>query len=457
MTRKLADQLQAFLSRENLAPEEIASRAQWIEIVIMSALSLGLVWLLQPEDPTLSEVNFPWLWLVPMLIALRYGVMPGLLSGMLVIVNTLVAAQIERIPGFFPIESLLGGGVITLLCGEFSDVWRDRNLRMEESYLYVSERLARLTKRHLLLNQSHDRLEQELLARPGSLRDALVKLRSMALDLQNQKIGTHALPGSNEVLQLLTQYVNIEVASIYLLKRTDVGYKLGEKVSQLGQPEPLDPDDELLELVLESNNLAHIAGQEVSLRRRTRQLVIAPLIAGNEEMVAVLAVTRMPFFALNTENLQILLVLLGYYADILQTAPRVASIQQKIPEMPFVFADELGRMLRLAEKIAMTSHVVVLRFHHLRGDEIAENMMRIKRSLDLYWRVTMNDIPVMVVLLPFASRTIKDGFLNRIEGWLEEHFRGDFDSLEINVQSVAINRYDDEPIDKLARALRNQP
>lgn len=69
----------------------------------------------------------------------------------------------------------------------------------------------------------------------------------------------------------------------------------------------------------------------------------------------------------------------------------------------------------------------------------------------------MNDIPVMVVLLPFASRTIKNGFLNRIEGWLEEHFRGDFDSLEINVQSVAINRYDDEPIDKLARALRNQP
>lgn len=457
MARKLADQLQALLSRENLAPEEIASRAQWIEIIAMSTVSLGLVWWLQPDDPALSDVNFPWLWLVPVLIALRYGVMPGLLSGMLVMANTLVAAQVGRIPGFFPIESLLGGGLITLLCGEFSDTWRDRNLRMEESYLYVSERLARLTKRHLLLNQSHDRLEQEMLARPGSLRDALVKLRSMALDLQHQDRAANTLPGSNEVLQLLTQYVNIEVASIYLLKNTETGYVLGEQVAQLGQPEPLDAHDELFELVLERNNLAHIAGQEVSLRRRTRQLVVAPLIAGNEEMIAVLAVTRMPFFALNTENLQILLVLLGYYADILQTTPRVARIQQKIPEMPFVFADELGRMLRLAEKIAMTSHVVVLRFHHLRGDEIAENMMRIKRSLDLYWKVTVEGLPILVVLLPFASRTIKDGFLNRVEHWLEEHFRGDFDSLEINLQSVIINRYDDEPIDKLALALRNHP
>lgn len=456
MARKLADQLQAFLSRENLAPEEIASRAQWIEIITMSAISLGLVWWLQPDDPSLSEVSFPWLWLVPVLVALRYGVMPGLLSGMLVIVNTLIAVQIERMPGFFPIESLLGGGLITLLCGEFSDVWRDRNLRMEESYLYVSERLARLTKRHLLLNQSHDRLEQEMLARPGSLRDALVKFRSIALTLQRDSLTDNHLPGSNEVLQLLTQYINIEVASIYLLKKTDTGYTLGEQVAKLGQPEPLDPHDELLELVLERNNLAHIAGQEVSLRRHTRQLVVAPLIAGNEEMIAVLAVTRIPFFALNTENLQILLVLLGYYADILQTAPRVVEIQNKIPDMPFIFADELGRMFHLAEKISMTSHVVVLRFRNERGDEISENMMRIKRSLDLYWKVVIEGVPILVVLLPFASRTIKDGFLTRIDHWLEDNFRGDFESLEININSIAINRHDDDSIDKLAQAIYNR-
>lgn len=457
MANKLADQLQAFLSRDNLAPEEIASRTQWIEIVTMSTLSLGMVWWLQPQDPSLSETNFPWLWLVPVLIALRYGVMPGLLSGMLVIVNTLLAAQLNRIPGIFPIESLLGGGLITILCGEFSDIWRDRNLRMEESYLYVSERLARLTKRHLLLNQSHDRLEQEMLARPGSLRDALVQLRNLSVDLQQQNTTDSHLPGANEILQLLTQYVNIEVASIYLLKNGDNGYKLGNQVAALGQPEPLDADDELFELVLKNNSLAHIGSKEISLRRRTRQLVVAPLIAGNTDLIAVLSITRMPFFALNTENLQILLVLLGYYADILQIAPRVVDIQRKVPEMPFVFADEMGRMLRLAEKIAMTSHIVVLRFHHPRGAEIAENLMRIKRSLDLYWQLTVDGTPILVVLLPFASRIIKDGFLTRIEGWLEEHFRGDFDSLDINLQSIAITQNDNESVEKLVHALHNRP
>ena len=425
---KIAQRLKVLFSRDWFAPDRVATREQWIEIVVLSLGTVVVAWFARPSDPTLSQLSFPWLWLAPVLIALRYGVLPGLISSMALMGNEWIATQLGRTPLEFSAAPIFGGGLTVLLCGEFSDVWRDRNRRMEETYLYVTERLSRLTKRHLLLNLSHDRLEQEMLARPGSLRDALVRLRGLTLDLDKRD---DLLPGADGLLQLLSQYVNIEAAEIYTLVEKDGTYILGQSAASLGDPDALAPDDELLTLALETGSLAHIAAQDVSLRRHTAQLVVAPLVAGDSDLIGVLAVTRMPFFSLNVENLQMLLVLLGYYADNLGSAPEVTRIQNQLPSMPFLFAQELARMIRLHEKIGMASHLVVMRFQGSRGHEIADNFLRIKRGLDLYWKTFTNELPILVILMPFASSSAKDGFLERVEGWLESHFKGDFVSLEV--------------------------
>jgi len=430
---KIAQRLKALFSYDGFAPERIATRAQWIEIVALSLGAVVLAWVSRPGDPTLSQLSFPWLWLAPVLTALRYGVLPGLLSSAVLIANGWAATQLGRVPVEFSAAPLFGGGLLVLLCGEFSDVWRDRNRRMEETYLYVTERLSRLTKRHLLLNLSHDRLEQEMLARPGSLRDALVRLRGLTLNVAERG---ELLPGADGLLQLLSQYVNIEAAAIYNLDYKNGTPVLGRSAASLGDPDALASDDELLTLALESGSLAHIAGQDISLRRHTSQLVVAPLVAGDSDLIGVLAVTRMPFFSLNVENLQMMLVLLGYYADNLGSAPGVRGIQSQLPSMPFLFAQELARMIRLHEKIGMASHLVVMRFQGSRGREIADNFLRIKRGLDLYWKTFVNDLPVLVILMPFASSSAKDGFLERVEAWLASHFKGDFVSLEVLLQVI---------------------
>ena len=448
MERTLANRLKSAINIDKIAPEQIATRAQWIEIVLMSTASILITWWIHPVDPSLSKVHFPWLWLVPVLIALRYGVMPGLVSATIVIINTWVAAQLGLMPDEFPIGTLFGGGVLVLLCGEFSDVWRDRNLRMEETYLYVTERLAKLTKRHLLLNLSHDRIEQEMLARPGSLRDALVQLRGIVL---NAGADGGRLPGAAGTLQLLSQYVSVDAAAIYVLEEREGTYVLGELVASRGEIEPLEESDDLFKLAIESRNLAHIASDEVSLQRVTKQLVVAPMVAGTNEMIGILAVTRMPFFALNDENLQMTLVLLGYYADIIKAAPLVQSIQNQHPTMPVLFSEECSRMLRLQAKINMPSHLIVLKFPGERGDEIATAFVRIKRGLDLYWKTFVNDIPVLVVLLPFASDSAKDGFLDRIQNWLDATFKGDFASLNISAHVISFEHAD--PMTKLAHIL----
>jgi hypothetical protein len=439
--------IKAVLSRDALAPEASTALAQWLEITGISFGAVALAWWAVPNDPALAQQRFPWLWFAPVLVALRYGVLHSLLSGCVIVGNVWVAWKFGRLPDGIPEASLFGGGLMVLLCGEFSDVWRDRNTRMEETYLYMSERLARLTKRHLLLNLSHDRLEQEMLARPGSLRDALARLRALSTASSTDE----PMHGANGLLQLLSQYVNIQSAQIYLLESNGAGYTLGQSVARLGDPAPLAADDGLLTLALETQSLAHIAGEETSLARQSTQLVVAPLVAGDNELVGVLAVERMPFFSMTVENLQMMLVMLGYFADNLRFAGGVTLIQQRLPSMPIVFAQELGRLINLYQRVGLSSHLVVMHFNGPRRKEIPDEFLRIKRGLDLYWRTLDGDVPVLVVLMPFSSISAKDGFLLRVDAWLRNRYQGDFESLKIGLKTINLDAED--PLAELAEAV----
>ena len=431
--------LKRLFGPDALAPERVAGRSQWLEVVVIPLAAVGLAWLAKPGDPMLAEGLFPWLWFAPVLIALRYGVMPGLLSSIPILLNWLLANYLGLVPNQFSPEVFFGGGLLVLVCGEFSDVWRDRNLRMEETYLYVTERLSRLTKRHLLLNLSHDRLEQEMLARPGSLRDALVRLRAIAVEASQKG---EPMPGAPGLLQILSQYVNIESATIYLLEPRGLGYVLGQQVAVLGEPEALSPDDELLLLALESSSLSHIALRDVSLERHTRQLVVAPLVAGNGALIGVLAVTRLPFFSLNVENLQMMSVILAYYADNIRHAPEVREIQTRLPTLPALFAEELVRMMAMQKKVGIASQIVLMTFDGARSDEITAEFLRIKRGLDLYWQTQVKGRPVVAVLMPFASPSAKDGFLQRVESWLQGRFGGGFEAHGIHLRAIDFARED---------------
>jgi hypothetical protein len=445
----LRARLQQMFRVQSLAPEQANSRAQWLEVVGIPLVFVALGWFSSPDDPMLSKGQFPWLWFGPILISLRYGVMPGLLGSLPLLANWLVADYMGLVAAEFSSRFFFGAGMLILLCGEFSDVWRDRNLRMAETYLYMTERLSRLTKRHLLLNLSHDRLEQEMLARPGSLRDALARMRAIVIESSTQG---GAMPGSDGLLHLLSQYVNIESAALYAVEARGDELVLGACVCKVGEPDVLAPDDELLLLAFQERSLAHIANRDVSLQRKTKQLVVAPVMAGNDELIGVLAVTRMPFFSLNVENLQMMSVILAYYADNLRNAPQVRQVQAQLPTIPALYAEELIRMTHMQKQVGIASHIVVMTFDGPQREEIPAEFLRIKRGLDLYWRTQVDGKPMIAVLMPFASPSAKDGFLQRVEGWLQSRFAGNFDSLGVHLRTIDFARED--PLLALADAVR---
>jgi hypothetical protein len=159
----------------------------------------------------------------------------------------------------------------------------------------------------------------------------------------------------------------------------------------------------------------------------------------------------MPFFSMTVENLQMMLVMLGYFADNLRSANGVVAIQQRLPNMPIVFAQEMARLLNLYQGVGLSSHLVVMHFNGARRKEIPEEFLRIKRGLDLYWQTFADDVPILVVLMPFASVSAKDGFLLRVDTWLQNRYEGDFESLKIRL--TVINFATPDPVAELAAAV----
>lgn len=433
-----------------LIASEVSNRSKWLETLLIPVLAMLLAAWLAKDDPLLLHAQFPWLWFAPLLMALRYGVLPGLIAGLLLLMEWLICNQIGVYGAAnFPRAYFFAGTLLVLLSGEFSDVWRDRLTRIEETNLYLLERLSGLTRRHLLLNLSHDRLEQEMLARPGSLRDALVSLRAA---VQESQINPQGLPGTAKLLHLLAQYTNIETAALYLAGREHEQPWLGEKVAELGETQALTRQDELFQLAMSTGHLAHVAGLDLALERNSNQLIVAPLVTSDGRIMAVLAVSKLPFFSLNVENLQMLSVILAYYADCLVSAPTVREVTAKFPAMPMIFAEEIGRLLRMQQDFHIPSHLVVLKFRGQRHLELPAELMRIKRGLDLYWETESAGHPAIVVLLPFASASAKEGFLARIDQWLQTRFGASFETLNVDIRAISFAQTD--PLHKLQQVFR---
>jgi hypothetical protein len=446
--------------QQHLAGQLIAVEAsdlsKWLETLLIPLLMMAACWAMNAGDPLLLKASFPWLWFAPLLVALRYGVLPGLISGILILIEWWVCSVLGIYgTSDFPREFFFAGALMILLAGEFSDVWRDRLERLDETNLYLVERLSGLTRRHLLLNLSHDRLEQEMLARPGSLRDALVRLRGAVMDVDAQSSQAQseaaALPAAESLLQLLAQYVNIETAALYLAREQAGQIELGRKVAELGEAGALEAGDELLLMAAKTRNLAHVASTELTLERNTRHLVVAPLLTSDDRVVGVLAIDRLPFFSLNVENLQMMSVILAYYADCVTAAPVSNEISRRLPDIPSIYAEEFGRLMYMQRNFNIVSHLVVLTFRGARQLEMPSELLRIKRGLDLYWETRVDGHPAIAVLMPFASASAKEGFLERINDWLKSRFGANFQTLEVDVRSISFATGD--PLEALATVI----
>jgi len=414
---------------------------QWLETALLTLVAAALGYAANPEDPFFVHGEFPWLLFAPVLLALRYGVLPGLGSAALLAALWVVARGAGLVPPETPALHLMGGLLLTLVCGEFASIWNARLRRVDSAFRYQRDKLERLTRQHYLLLLSHERLEQDQLSRPMTLRAALARVRSLAGDAA----APGALPGLPALAALLAQYCQLEVAGFYPCHG---GAPQSEPIAALGTPQPLALEDPMVKHCLEQHAVSHVRMGGIAQAAESRYLVVAPVAEREGRLLALFAIEQMPFLALHEEMLSTLAVLLGYYADALQVSRQARVVQRALPGCPLEFAAELVRVHRMRVEHDVPTGLALLRFAgHPDSAAFSALLKRQFRDLDTLWDLPLRaganaSVPDLLVLLPLAGPAGVEGALARLERVLEARHAVGFDGARIRSHTAQLDAGD---------------
>jgi len=436
----------------------------FVETIVATLAAIALCGMFAPHDPLLIGTGGSWIWIVPIVIALRYGTVLGACSGAIVvavwyvlypggfnpqIVGRLHIAAVTGVPGSLPVGFFFSGFVLTMLCGQFGDIWITRLRQGRAANEYLAEQLAILTRNQFMLRLSHERLEQDLMSRPATLRDSLLKLRLTVLAHEPSGTGDVPLRGAQAFLDTAAQAGQFERASIHEWRD---GALVAEPAASIGAPFPLNPDDPLIREALDTGTLAHVASIEQQHAARSAYIVCVPLVDALKTTIGIVVVESLPFLALTTDNLQFLLVLCHHYADGVRHAAVTQEITKAFPSSPYEFALDYARLSHLARTTQMQSSLVALVFGtDERSAALFDSVLRTRRALDTQWPIRDARHLVMLTLMPLSGDGAIDGYLMRIEENLRARFGVDFESAKVVEHAVAVPA--DNPVAALRRLL----
>lgn len=386
-----------------------SSMLAWTETGTLTVGFLVFCVWLRPWDPFFLASLFPWTWLAPILMALRHGSKSALLSSLLLVLAWILARHgFYPLHGDFPKPYFLGGFIASLSCGEFRDLWQAEINRERKAKEHLEQRLDSLARSHQALSLSHDRMQAGLLAHPPTLRDALAELRA------GGQIPGHPSSlepeGAQAFLTLLARFFQLETAALY---RVGGNGPEAKPLAALGPVRDLDGSDPLVSAALDSGRLCH-ALQDKDAAAPGRYLFAASLETSEGEILALLAVEKMPFFAFQEENLRALFSVLGYYAGLLAGGEAASIVTRKLPDCPLDFAAEYLRLHRLRAEAGLESSLAAA-FLPADPDPLAL-AREAGRGLDLFWLKRIPDSGAAVIaLLPFCGESQALVFLSRLE------------------------------------------
>lgn len=419
---------------------------RWLETVVITALFLAGGYYLNSGDPFFIHAQFPWIWFGPLLIALRYGMAPGMASVVIIGLSCLALQYQGVMEGAFPTNFILGGALLTLISGQFSTIWHQRLRRSDTLSTHAAERFEQLSRAYFMVRLSHDRLEQNLISRPVTLRDAMLDLRNLLA----RHAGHLDKETGGALMSILIHYCNLESAAIYPVDRH--GRLLEEPLTSCGRGAPLAAHDLLLLSAIESGNTAYQSINRLQQNESSAYLVAAPLRTSKGVLLGMLLVTEMPFLALQRETLQILGVLLAYASDHADSAQEARSILALLPDCPIVFAAELVKMVRLRRDLDINSALVTVCLPpDPRLEEQCIALERQQRGLDHSWRRDLGWGVQFTTLMPFAGPASIEGYLARLNDMLQKQFGKSVGQQGVSVRSSMVAA--DEPLNQLVDLL----
>jgi len=410
-----------------------------LETILWPALFVYLAFVANPANPFYVDEGFPWPWLGPWLIALRYGVAYGAASSF----GLLGAWALLQTGAPFPRLYFLGGAITMLIAGEFGSYWRLRVLRLQESLRFLNDKAERLTRRLYLIKLSHDELEYEMVDRPGTLREALIDLRVlMDRHTRNSPGDVAGLPGAQMMLDFVVSHCRVETAALYEI-RMEPALQL-TRVAAVGRMVDPQPDDPMVLRAIETGHQVHLQDALLEKARRSALIAATPLMSTEGQPFGMMVIGNMPFTALTADNLQTIAVLLESYADYLRLSISAGELLAVWPDAPRGLAGEFGWLTRLRVDYGLDSRCVVWRADHPRGKEILGEVLALHTRGETAWQWPIDPArhrgaPCVISLVPFSDAAAVRVYKQRVLDGITQRF-GELDPSQLSAFDFALGR-----------------
>ncbi len=413
----------------------------YLEAIVLTAIALGVSFKLNSADPFFFHAAFPWIWFIPVLLALRYGMGPGLLSVCMITLVFVFNQSADALEQNYHRLYLLSGCILTLICAEFSSLWAARVRRAEQAAFYAEHRLNQMAHAYHVISHSHTQLEQSLIAKPVTLRSAV----QACIDLLKESNGALSNEHAKRFIELISFNCNIEECALYLMEQNKLALQPAAKI---GDMNTLAVEDPLVLRCLQEGLTSYHAVNELSRQDRSEYLVCAPMQDSQGKVLGLFVIKSMPFLALNDENLQLLSILLGYYANQHGAYLQAQAILKHYPNCPLEFAAQLMQLTTLSRNAGVVSTLtgIYIKSWDKQADFI-QALLAQRRGLDLIWVYQADDICIVFVLMPFTAEAALLGYRNRIERWLQESYGVDLMLGPVTIHAQALKHKN--PIDHL--------
>lgn len=414
-----------------------------LETLLWPVLFVFFCFISNPDNPFYINEGFPWPWLGPWLIGLRYGVGYGAAAALGLLGSWALLASSPSAAAQFPRLYFLGGAIATLIAGEFGSYWRMHVLRLQESLHFLNDKVERLTRRLYLVKLSHDELEYEMVDRPGTLRESLIELRVlMDRHTRENPLEEVGLPGAQFMLDFVVQHCRIESAAMYAV-RMEPTIEL-TRVAVAGRMRDPANDDPMVVRALESGYQVHLQDALMESAPSHQLIAATPLISSERLPFGLVAIGSMPFTALTTDNLQTIAVLVESYADYLRLSLNASDILHQWPDAPRGLAGEFAWLSRLFNEFGLASRCVVWRVRHAREQEMLGEVLQLHSRGETAWRWPLDSKvqsgkPCVIALVPFTDAAGVRIYKQRIFDSMDRSF-GDLGVDQLNAFDFALGR-----------------
>ena len=425
----------AWLRREEEDPGSVKSFLRHGEPILMTVVTLWLGWVSEPEDPFLVYSTFPWPLATFILIALRYGFMDGLLNvaAYLLILYVGVRESVFLYPSL-PYQYIIGMLVMTMITGEFRDLWQRRLQTLDAANAFAQMRLQEFTKSFHLQKVSHDQLEQQLAGSRQSLREGISRVTRLTRIVAGMPVVNDTV--AKGFLNLVSGFAHAEEAAIFFIE----GSATLRLLVSTGHSEEYATDDVMLRACLEQGKIITVSGDSELPDQQGFWQAVIPVVDSQGTVWALLAVRQIPFWAFEDKTLRLLGVMSGYIADRLSDQ---AVIKQNFSPELNAFLANTQRCLENARRYQVPSTIAHFQLGAVDTHvTLLDLIQSSKRGIDSVYVLRSAELFQVFALMPLTDESGYEGYLMQLDERLRALTGSSLATLPIQLSHQALKTAD---------------